>query len=102
VGLLTMVWGAYLASQHTQLKRILAYSTVSGLGMLIFLLGIGTEQAVAAAIAMLAAHALYKGTLFLVAGVVDHQAGESDVTRLNGLRRAMPFTAAAALLAAAS
>ena len=102
VGLLTMVWGAYLASRHTQLKRILAYSTVSGLGMLVFLLGIGTEQAVAAAIAMLAAHALYKGTLFLVAGVVDHEAGESDITRLSGLRRAMPFTAAAALLAAGS
>jgi len=102
VGLLTMVWGAYLASRQTQLKRILAYSTVSGLGMLVFLLGIGTERAVAAAMVMLATHALYKGTLFLVAGVVDHEAGESDITRLSGLRRAMPFTALAAVLAAAS
>jgi multicomponent Na+:H+ antiporter subunit A len=102
VGLVTMVWGAYLASRQTQLKRVLAYSTVSGLGMLVFLLGIGTEQAVAAAIVMLVTHALYKGTLFLVAGVVDHEAGESDITRLGGLRRAMPFTALAAVLAAGS
>ena len=102
VGLVTMVWGAYLASRQTQLKRILAYSTVSGLGMLVFLLGIGTERAVAAAMLMLLTHALYKGCLFLVAGVVDHEAKESDIRRLGGLRQVMPFTAVAAVLAAAS
>ncbi len=102
VGALTMLAGAWLALQQTYLKLLLAYSTVSALGALTMMLGIGTGPAVTAAIVFLPAHALYKGALFLVAGAVDHAAGERDVTRLSGLARRMPVTAAAAVTAAAS
>jgi multicomponent Na+:H+ antiporter subunit A len=102
VGAATMLVGAYLAWQQADLKRILAYSTISTLGMLIMLLGIGTTLAAKAAMTLLIAHSLYKGALFLVAGSIDHATGTRDVTRLGGLRRALPFTGMAALLAAAS
>ena len=96
VGALTMIGGSYRAVVETDLKRILAYSTISALGVLMLLLGIGTPQAVVAAIIYLLAHACYKGALFLVAGAVEHQTGTRDVTVLAGLRRAMPQTALAA------
>lgn len=102
VGAASMVLGAYLALRHTDLKLILAYSTVSVLGLLTMLLGIGTEEAMSAAVTYLLAHALYKGALFLAAGSIDHEAGSRDVTELSGLRRAMPVTALAAGLAALS
>jgi multicomponent Na+:H+ antiporter subunit A len=102
VGVVTMVTGAYLALRQTDLKRMLAYLTVSALGMLILFLGVGTTQAVAAAIVFLLAHALYKGALFLVAGIIDHETGARDVNSLGGLRSAMPMTATAAVLAALS
>ncbi|MBX2999896.1 MAG: putative monovalent cation/H+ antiporter subunit A [Caldilineaceae bacterium] len=98
----TMVVGAFLAWQQRDLKRILAYSTVSALGALIFLIGIGTQIALKAALVFLIVHSLYKGALFLVAGSVDHATGSRDVTLLGGLSRAMPWTAAAAALAALS
>lgn len=108
----TMVIGAYLAIQQVYLKRILAYSTISALGVLTFLLGLGAsgepgdaELSVYAAKAFgvfLLGHALYKATLFLVAGTVTHETGEKDVTKLGGLRKAMPITAVAAVLAALS
>lgn len=101
-GAATMLIGAYLALQQSDLKRILAYSTMSALGMMVLLLGLGTELAVKAAIVSILVHALYKGALFLVAGAVDHETGTRDVDRLGGLRRAMPITAAAAALAALS
>ena len=101
-GALTMIGGSYRAVVETDLKRILAYSTISALGVLMLLLGIGTPQAVVAAIVYLLAHACYKGALFLVAGAVEHETGTRDVTVLAGLRRAMPQTALAATLAAAS
>jgi multicomponent Na+:H+ antiporter subunit A len=101
-GAATMVVGAYRAVQETDLKRILAYSTVSALGILTMLLGIGTRQAVVAALVYLVAHASYKGTLFLVAGAIDHETGTRDITKLGGLRRAMPLTAAAGGAAALS
>jgi len=102
VGATTMLLGAYLALQQTDLKRMLAYSTVSALGILTLLLGLGTPPAIKAAMAFLAGHALYKGALFLVAGAVDHETGARDVDRLGGLRQAMPITATAAGLAAFS
>ena len=102
VGGVTMILGAFLAWRQVDLKRILAYSTVSALGMLVFLLGIGTDYAVKAAITLLIAHSLYKGALFLVAGALDHETGTRDVTQLGGLWRAMPWTGAAAFLAGAS
>ena len=102
VGGITMLGGACRAVLETDLKRILAYSTISALGFLMLLLGVGTPQAVVAALIYLLAHACYKGTLFLVAGTVEHQTGTRDVTALAGLRRAMPRTALAAMLAAGS
>ncbi len=102
VGALTMVVGAWTALNRQDLKQILAYSTVSALGLLTFLLGLGTLVAIKAAIVFLLGHALYKGSLFLVAGAVDHETGTRDVSRLGGLRRHMPITAAAAALAGLS
>lgn len=102
VGGATMLLGSLLALRSTDLKRILAYSTVGALGTLTLLLGLGTPSAAGAAVAFLLAHAFYKGALFLVAGAVDHAAGSRDATRLGGLGRAMPVTAAAAGLAALS
>lgn len=108
----TMFIGAYLAIQQVYLKRILAYSTISALGILTFLLGVGSAGAngdgqIAAYAAkafgvFLLGHALYKATLFLVAGTITHETGETDVRRLGGLRRVMPITALTALLAGLS
>jgi multicomponent Na+:H+ antiporter subunit A len=101
-GAVTMVTGALLAIQESDLKRILAYSTVAALGVLVMLLGIGSPQAIAAAVTFLVAHALYKGALFLVAGGVDHATGTRDVAALSGLGKSMPMTATAAIIAALS
>lgn len=101
-GALTALLAAYIAWQQTDLKRILAYSTVSALGLLMLLLGLGGDMAVEAAIVFLVVHALYKGSLFMAAGAVDHESGARDITQLGGLRAAMPLTMIAALLAACS
>jgi multicomponent Na+:H+ antiporter subunit A len=101
-GAVTMALGAYLAFRQTDLKRLLAYSTVSALGTLTLLLGLGTEAAAKAAVIYLLAHGFYKGAMFLMAGAVDHETGTRHVTELGGLRAAMPVTAAAAFLAALS
>jgi multicomponent Na+:H+ antiporter subunit A len=102
VGAITMVVGGYLAIYQTDLKRILAYSTVSALGTLVLLLGLHTEHAIIAAMVFLLAHALYKGALFMVAGILDHETGTRNVERMGGLRRAMPITTLVAGLAAIS
>ena len=102
VGAVTMVGGAYRAVLETDLKRMLAYSTISALGVLMLLLGIGTREAVVASLTYLLAHACYKGALFLIVGAVEHETGTRDVTELGGLRRRMPVTAVAAMLAAGS
>jgi multicomponent Na+:H+ antiporter subunit A len=99
-GTATMLVGALLALQQTDLKRILAYLTVSALGILVMLLGLGTPAANQAAMVFLLAHAFYKGALFLVAGAVDHETGSRNIHDLGGLGRVMPFTATAAVLAA--
>ncbi|MBX3025258.1 putative monovalent cation/H+ antiporter subunit A [bacterium] len=101
-GAATMVTGAVLALAQRDLKRLLAYSTVSALGTLVLLLGLGTALAAQAAMLFLVVHSLYKGALFMVAGAVDHETGRRDVTALGGLRRAMPWLAAAALAAGLS
>jgi multicomponent Na+:H+ antiporter subunit A len=101
-GTLTMIGGSYRAVRETDLKRILAYSTIAALGVLMLLLGIGTAQATTAALVYLVAHACYKGALFLVAGAVEHGTGTRDVAALGGLRKAMPRTALAASLAVVS
>jgi multicomponent Na+:H+ antiporter subunit A len=101
-GTVTMLLAAYIAWQQTDLKRILAYSTVSALGTLMMLLGLGDHIAVEAAMVFLVVHSLYKGTLFMVAGAVDHETGTRFITKLGGLRTIMPLSMAAALLAAFS
>ena len=101
-GTTTMAVGAYRAVQEIDLKRILAYSTVSALGVLTLLLGVGTREAIVAALIYLVAHAGYKGSLFMIAGAIDHGTGTRDITVLHGLRRAMPKVALAGALAALS
>lgn len=101
-GAATMLCGGALGLLQTDLKRILAYTTLSVLGMLTMLIGVGTELALQSAIFFLLGHALYKAALFLCAGNVDHACHTRDVTRLRGLRFALPVTAAAATLAALS
>ena len=102
VGAVTMIVGAVRATMETDLKRVLAYSTISALGILMMLFGIGTPAAATAGLLYLVAHACYKGALFLVAGAVEHETGARDVSVLGGLRRTMPATALAAGLSAAS
>jgi multicomponent Na+:H+ antiporter subunit A len=98
----TMVLGAIQALGQTDLKRILAYTTVSALGILVFLIGIGTQYAITAAITFLVVHAMYKGALFLVAGAIDHETGTRDVRMLGGLGKKLPYIMIAAMLAALS
>ena len=102
VGALTAAWGMMLALRERDLKRILAWSTVATLGTLVLLVGLPGAGAAAAVAALLLAHALYKAPLFFVAGNVDHEAGTRIIDRLGNLRRAMPWTALAALLAGLS
>ncbi|HLA43834.1 MAG TPA: putative monovalent cation/H+ antiporter subunit A [Aggregatilineales bacterium] len=102
VGGITMLLGGYVAWQQTDIKRILAYTTIGALGMLVFLLGIGTGTAVKAALIFLVVHSFYKGALFMVGGTIDHETGTRDITNLGGLASVMPFTFAAAGLAALS
>jgi multicomponent Na+:H+ antiporter subunit A len=102
VGAATMLIGALISYPQTDLKRLLAFSTVSALGTMVLLLGIDTILACKAALLFFLVHALYKGALFMVAGTVDHEVGSRDVRLLSGLGRAMPFTAVAAGLAGLS
>jgi len=101
-GALTMLVGAWLACRQTYLKRILAYSTVSALGTLMALLGLGMPAAVTAALVFFLGHVFYKGALFLAAGNLEHETGTGDIYQLGGLKRRMPWTALAALSAAAA
>lgn len=101
-GSLTAAWGMVLALRERDLKRILAWSTVATLGTLVTLVGLRGEGATVAVGALLLAHALYKAPLFFVAGNIDHGTGTRVIDRLGNLRHAMPWTAAAALLAGAS
>jgi multicomponent Na+:H+ antiporter subunit A len=98
----TMLVGALLAVRQTDLKLMLAYTTVSSLGLLVMLTGFGSELAIEAAVLYLVAHSLFKGALFMVAGLIDHETGTRDTRRLGGLSRLMPVTFAAGLLAALS
>jgi multicomponent K+:H+ antiporter subunit A len=101
-GLLTMLVGAWIALFKDDLKAILAYSTVSHLGLMTMLLGFGTPIAAVAAVFHILNHAIFKAALFMSAGIVDHEAGTRDLRRLGGLRRLMPVSSALALVAAGS
>jgi multicomponent Na+:H+ antiporter subunit A len=101
-GGLTMLVGAFLTYHATETKRVLAFSTVSALGLMTLLLGVGTELAVTGVIVFLLGHAFYKGALFLFAGAADHEAHATRTRQLTGLGRQMPISSTAALLAGLS
>src|SRR5690606_1643731 len=102
VGLVTMLIGAWIALFKDDLKALLAFSTVSHLGLTTMLLGIGTPLAAVAAVFHILNHATFKAALFMSAGIVDHEAGTRDIRRLGGLLTLMPITATLSLIAAAS
>lgn len=102
VGAITMIYAAIHTLFRTDLKGILAYSTIAALGILVFLIGLGTREAFVAACVFILVHALYKATLFLVTGIIDHETGTRDVTRLSGLRKVLLPVAIAGFLAAIS
>ncbi|MCZ7423212.1 Na+/H+ antiporter subunit A [Verrucosispora sp. WMMA2121] len=101
-GLITMFLGGWTALRQTDLKLLLAYGTVSQLGLLMVILGAGTRDTALAGAAMVLAHALFKATLFLTVGIIDHAAGTRDLRELSGLGRRAPALAVVAGLAAAS
>ncbi|MET1411054.1 putative monovalent cation/H+ antiporter subunit A [Roseibium sp. HPY-6] len=101
-GGVTLLVGTILAVRQTDLKLMLAYTTVASLGLLVMLTGTSHEKALEGAVLYLLAHSLFKGALFMVAGTIDHEAGTRDITKLGGLRGAMPLTFAAACLAGLS
>jgi multicomponent K+:H+ antiporter subunit A len=102
VGLATMLIGAVIALFRTDLKGLLAYSTISHLGLMTMLLGLGTPMAAVAAVFHVINHATFKAALFMSAGIVEHEAGTRDIRRLGGLLTLMPITGTLALLASAS
>lgn len=102
LGGLTMLVGAFAALKQTDIKLLLAYGTVSQLGFLVVLTGGGTQAAALAGLAVLLAHALFKSSLFLVVGAIDHATGTRDLRRLTGLRRRMPVLFVTALVSAGS
>ncbi|MGO1816622.1 MAG: proton-conducting transporter transmembrane domain-containing protein [Sphingobacterium sp.] len=102
VGGFTMLYAAVHSLFRLDLKGILAYSTIAALGMLVFLLGLGSPEAIIAASVFILVHALYKATLFMVTGIIDHEAGTRDISQLAGLRKVMAPVAIAAVLAALS
>jgi multicomponent K+:H+ antiporter subunit A len=101
-GMVTMLVGAYLGLKQNDLKALLAYSTVSQLGVLMMLIGQDSEIAFKALVVGLLAHALYKSALFMIAGIVDHETGTRDLRRLGGIRRAMPVSFLIAVIASLS
>ena len=101
-GLTTLVIGAYLAIFQHDLKGLLAYSTISHLGLITLLFGLDEPLAVVAGVFHLINHATFKASLFMAAGIIDHETGTRDMRRLNGLRKYMPWTAALAMVASAA
>ncbi len=101
-GAITALLGAVGAMRQADLKALLAYSTISQLGLLVLLIGVGTEAALTAAVVHTIAHALFKAALFMVVGIVDHQAGTRDIRKLAALRVRMPVTLTVAAAAALS
>lgn len=102
VGLVTLVFAAYTAMMKHDLKGLLAYSTISHLGLVTLLLGLGTKMAATAAVFHVINHAIFKASLFMAAGIIDHETGTRDMRKINGLWKYMPHTALLAMVAAAS
>ncbi len=101
-GLITLILGAYMALFKHDLKGLLAYSTISHLGLITLLFGFGTHMAAVAAIFHIINHATFKASLFMVAGIIDHETGTRDMRKINGLFKYMPHTAILAMIAASA
>ncbi|MBA6262183.1 MAG: monovalent cation/H+ antiporter subunit A [Colwellia sp.] len=101
-GLTTMLLGAYIALFKHDLKGLLAYSTISHLGLITLLFGLDTKLAAVAAIFHIINHAIFKASLFMATGIIDHETGTRDMRKLNGMWRFMPYTATLAMVAAAA
>ena len=101
-GAATLLIGGYLAMFQHDLKGLLAYSTISHLGLITLLLGLNSKLAAVAAVFHIMNHATFKASLFMAAGIVDHESGTRDIRRLSGLRHMMPITATLACVASAA
>ncbi|GAA72375.1 monovalent cation/H+ antiporter subunit A [Pseudoalteromonas sp. BSi20439] len=101
-GLTTLLFGAYIALFKHDLKGLLAYSTISHLGLITLLLGLDTQLATVAAIFHIINHATFKASLFMATGIIDHETGTRDMRKLNGMWRYLPYTATLAMVAAAA
>ncbi|MDO4591516.1 MAG: monovalent cation/H+ antiporter subunit A [Comamonadaceae bacterium] len=101
-GILTLLIGGFLAMFQRDLKGLLAYSTISHLGLITLLLGLNSPLAAVAAVFHIMNHATFKASLFMAAGIVDHESGTRDMDRLSGLRKMMPVTATLACVASAA
>jgi multicomponent K+:H+ antiporter subunit A len=101
-GLCTLLIGGYAAMFQNDIKSLLAYSTISHLGLITLLLGLNSPLAAVAAVFHIMNHATFKASLFMAAGIVDHESGTRDTRRLSGLRRMMPVTATLAMVASAA
>jgi multicomponent Na+:H+ antiporter subunit A len=102
VGGFTMLYAGAHSLFRTDMKGVLAYSTIAVLGILTFLIGLGTKEALIAASTFILVHALYKAALFLITGIIDHQTGTRDLTHLSGLRKVLFPVFIAGVLAALS
>ncbi|PKR79065.1 Na+/H+ antiporter subunit A [Halalkalibacillus sediminis] len=96
-GITTLAWASYMAVRQTDLKAILAFSTISQLGMIMAMLGFGTSAAIFAAVFHILNHATFKGSLFMIAGIIDHETGSRDIRKLGGLMTLMPISATLAI-----
>lgn len=101
-GAITLLLGAYCAMFQNDLKGLLAYSTISHLGLITLLLGLNSPLAAVAAVFHILNHATFKASLFMAAGIIDHESGTRDIRKLSGLVRLIPFTATLAMVASAS
>jgi len=101
-GLSTLLLGAYIALFKHDLKGLLAYSTISHLGLITLLFGLDTKLAAVAAIFHIINHATFKASLFMATGIIDHETGTRDMRKLNGMWKFMPYTATLAMVAAAA
>lgn len=99
VGAVTLLFGAWQAIFQQDLKGLLAYSTISNLGLITLLFGLSTPMAAVAGVFHILNHAVFKASLFMAAGIIDHECGTRDIRRLGNLRRYMPYTSALAIVA---
>jgi multicomponent K+:H+ antiporter subunit A len=102
VGLVTFVFGAYVAVFKHDLKGLLAYSTMSHLGLITFLIGLDSPLSNVAAVFHIGNHAIFKASLFMATGIIEHESGTRDMRRMNGLWPYMPYTGTLAIVAASA